>query len=102
MAVDWTNEIPKMLFDQESSDFAIVVGGCRIPCHKLVLRIASSVFRAMFANHMQESSTNELLVHDFPQDVVKLFLKCVYDKTAIQEEIARASLTTTATYCEQI
>jgi hypothetical protein len=45
---------------EELSDCTVVAGGQTLFCHKLVLSMASSVFRAMFRSGMGESSSSRV------------------------------------------
>lgn len=45
---------------EQLSDCTVVAGGQTLFCHKLVLSMASSVFRAMFRSGMGESSSSRV------------------------------------------
>jgi hypothetical protein len=42
----------------------------------------------MFDNHMKESSSNEVEITDFPEAVVRSMLRCLYDPSCIDAELA--------------
>ncbi len=74
-------------FSDEASDVTIVAENARISAHKLVLSLASPVFKAMFQNQMQENINDEVVISDFSKEVVRSFLKCIYDSTLIENEL---------------
>ncbi len=68
-------------------DFFIVIGNERIGVHKALLSVHSSVFKTMFESGMQESVTNELMITDFPVEVVRSVVNGLYDIMSILTEI---------------
>ncbi len=86
--------ISQRLFHKATSDVDIVVSGgtagavaVRIPAHKLIPSLASPVFTAMFENQLLESLTNEIVISDFSEEVVRAMLHCIYDSEAIHFEV---------------
>jgi hypothetical protein len=74
------------LDDESTSESTIVVGNERIAVHKFFLILHSPVFKAMFESGMKESTSNELMITDFPCEVVNTFLICVYDPSVFEVE----------------
>ncbi len=68
----------QMLYDQITSDMTIMVVSARIPAHKVFLVMVSPVFKAMFTSQMSESTSNELVISDFSEEVVRSLLRCIY------------------------
>ncbi len=50
--IPWNKEISNYLGCRNTSDIILVATDTHIPCHKLILSIASPVFKAMFENQM--------------------------------------------------
>ncbi len=89
--MEWIKLVQSVLFDQASSDISILVDEHLIPAHKFVLRLASPVFKAMLQNQMQESMTNEIVISGFSEEVLRSFLKCIYDPSEISNELNKFS-----------
>ncbi len=85
----WWSQLPNMLFDANTSDFAIEVSKVSIPTHKIILAAHSPVFKAMFDTHMTESATNKIVITDFSEDTVRSLLRCLYDSSALVTEAVR-------------
>jgi hypothetical protein len=51
----------------------------RIPAHKFLLALHSPVFRAMFTSKMKEASANTIEISDFPEAVVREFVRFLYE-----------------------
>jgi hypothetical protein len=84
----WWSDVPSMSGHKASSDVVLKVGKTRIPTHKFILCLKSRVFRAMFDNRMRESSSSEVAITDFPEAVVRSMLRCLYDPSCIDAELA--------------
>ena len=51
---------------------------CRIPVHKFVLQLRSTVFKTMLSSNLKESNTNEIIISDFDYDTVEEFIRFLY------------------------
>uniref|UniRef100_A0AC35TJB4 BTB domain-containing protein n=1 Tax=Rhabditophanes sp. KR3021 TaxID=114890 RepID=A0AC35TJB4_9BILA len=72
------DQISNLCLSEELSDVTLVIGGTRIPAHKLILSTRSRYFRALFGNGMKESIQNEVTIVDASIDVFKIVLKYIY------------------------
>jgi hypothetical protein len=86
---NWWNGMSSMLFNDKFSDLTVIIDEVNIPAHKMILNMKSPVFKAMFENTMSENSANQLIITDFSIDAFKSFLTCIYDCTAIFDEIPK-------------
>jgi hypothetical protein len=56
---------------------------CGIPAHKSILCFHSPVFKTMFKTGMKEASTNKITITDYPEPVVREFVRFLYaDRTS--------------------
>jgi hypothetical protein len=63
-----------------------IPGQCEnIPAHRYVLAVQSSVFRAMFKASIQETSTNIVVIPDFPTPVVRELVRFLYEDRCHKE-----------------
>ncbi len=81
----WHDEIPSMLFNDMYSDVALIVGEARIPAHKFVLGLTSPMFRVTFESSPE--TKNEISISDFSEEVVRSFLKCIYDPSTTETQL---------------
>jgi BTB/POZ domain len=72
------------------SDFTVVCGNKQFPVHKIVLAAQSPVFAAMFKNDEQVKSTKKLEIKDYSEELVEIFLKCLYAGEVSQEGSQKA------------
>ncbi len=110
------NDVKALLYDESTTDFFITLEtnddasisststgstskrslqtsmidtSSRIPVHKVILQSRSKVFKAMLLSSMVESTSNEIIISDFDQDVVQEFINFLYldtcDETALDE-----------------
>ncbi|KAF6257729.1 BTB/POZ protein [Scenedesmus sp. NREL 46B-D3] len=68
---------------EQLSDCTVVAGGQTLFCHKLVLSMASSVFRAMFRSGMGESSSSRVEMRDADPEAVTLLLQAIYGQEVV-------------------
>jgi hypothetical protein len=78
-----TDHIHQMLFDSSTSDVTLIVGNEHISAHKLMLSVASPVFKAMFQSQMAESNTNSVTINDCSADVVRRVLSHIYGSESL-------------------
>ncbi|CAN7995109.1 unnamed protein product, partial [Ixodes pacificus] len=77
--VGWLAEhIGSLLLQPEYSDVTLVVGGARLPAHRLVLASCSSYFRALLYGGMRESQEKEVVLRDTPREAFELLLRYIY------------------------
>lgn len=80
-AVTWENMMSagmhKLFEEQKYTDITLKIGSDKIKAHRVVLCIASPVFRKCLEAGMSESLTNEINV-SFTVDIFKKFLKMAY------------------------
>ena len=110
------NDVKALLFDESTTDYFITIvrdndasisssstrsnrkrsletsmidTSSRIPVHKVILQSRSKVFKAMLLSTMVESTSNEIVISDFDQDVVQEFINFLYidtcDATVLDE-----------------
>jgi len=89
--INWWKNIADMIHNNATADVVLRVDGASIPAHRMILCVKSVVFRVMFDSHMKESSTNEIVITDFTEDLVRSMLRCIYDPTAIDFEFTTHS-----------
>ncbi len=87
-ATQWWDSIPSLLNDADTADFKIKVGRSHIMTHKLLLGLKSEVWKTMFASSMKESTSNELIITDFPLKIVKSMLRCLYEPQSADTELS--------------
>lgn len=77
--VGWLAEhIGSLLLQPEYSDVTLVVGGARLPAHRLILASCSSYFRALLYGGMRESQEEEVVLRDTPREAFELLLRYIY------------------------
>jgi hypothetical protein len=83
---DFFGGFKEHLFDPSFADLSIDVENVKLPAHKLILVNYSPVFLAMFENGMKETNTNTIAITDFPEEVVRSALKCLYMPLTMSDE----------------
>jgi len=100
-----SNDVKALLYDESTTDYFITIvrdndalisssstrsnrkrsletsmidTSSRIPVHKVILQSRSKVFKAMLSSTLKESTTNEIIISDFDQDVVQEFINFLY------------------------
>jgi hypothetical protein len=100
-----SNDVKALLYDESTTDYFITIvrdndalisssstrsnrkrsletsmidTSSRIPVHKVILQSRSKVFKAMLLSTMVESTSNEIIISDFDQDVVQEFINFLY------------------------
>lgn len=74
-------------------DVTLVVGGIRIPAHKVVLAAASSYFEAMFTAGMVESRENVIELHNIDASSIQSIVEFMYtSKIEISEDNVQSLL----------
>ncbi len=72
-----------------SLETSMIDTSSRIPVHKVILQSRSKVFKAMLLSTMVESTSTEIIISDFDQDVVQEFINFLYldtcDATVLDE-----------------
>ncbi|CAN7988268.1 unnamed protein product [Ixodes hexagonus] len=77
--VGWLAEhVGSLLLQPEYSDVLLVVGGARLPAHRLILASCSSYFRALLYGGMRESQQDEVVLQDTPREAFELLLRYIY------------------------
>jgi len=64
--------------DTEFSDVVVKCGGINFECHKVVLAVASPVFKTMLTSNMQEEINNEIKIDDIKPEVMTELLEFIY------------------------
>jgi hypothetical protein len=99
------NDVKALLYDESTTDYFITIvrdnnasisssstrsnrkrsletfvidTSSRITVHKVILQSRSKVFKAMLLSTMVESTSNEIIISDFDQDVVQEFINFLY------------------------
>ena len=60
------------------SDFTIICDGQTFPCHEVILRTRSSVFKRMLQQEMKESNTRTLTIEDASKSTADAILEFIY------------------------
>jgi len=64
---------------ERTADVEIVTGtSLSIRCHKAIICLRSPVFAAMFSHNMFESTTNRVIIEDFEQNIIGMFVEYLY------------------------
>jgi len=72
------------------SDFVIIckTDGSRFPCHKAILAAGSAHFARMFESGMTESSSGQVEIEGYKNEIVEAFIKFLY-LPAVDKEILK-------------
>ena len=73
-----SEDLGKLMNDQEFSDVEIECDGKIFNCHQAILSTRSDVLRAMFQADMAESRTKEVTIKDMDSDVAREMLHFIY------------------------
>lgn len=73
-----SQDLASILFTESSADVTIITGDDRIPAHKFMLCLRSEVFKAMLCMGMSETRSNEIVISDFDESIVRELLKYIY------------------------
>lgn len=65
-------------FDPSVTDLTLIVEGKKLHVSKMVLMVASSVFRKMFTSDFKEKSGTELELPGKEYSTFALFLRCIF------------------------
>ncbi|XP_022235704.1 kelch-like protein 17 isoform X2 [Limulus polyphemus] len=65
---------------ENNPDVLLIVGGEKFPCHRKVLKNASSYFSAMFTSDMLENHASEVELHDVKPEAFSLLLEFAYHR----------------------
>lgn len=76
-----------------SEDSPQTMADC-IPAHKVILSMRSPVFRAMFHSSMSEAASSEVFIPDFDTEVVRQFVRYIYESKLPKESLER--------YCDDL
>ena len=82
--------IGNLYLDNEFSDIKIICDGKEFPCHKLVLSLRSSVFKAMFSSDLKISDAEDestLKIDDISAGTMTQFIKFLYTDELKSEDI---------------
>ena len=82
--------IRNLCFDNEFSDIKIICEGKEFPCHKLLLSLRSSVFKAMLSSDLKISNAEEestLKIEDISAGTMSQFIKFLYTDELNSEDI---------------
>ena len=82
--------IGNLYFDNEFSDIKIICDGKEFPCHKLLLSLRSSVFKAMFSSDLKISDAEDestLKIDDISAGTMTQFIKFLYTDELKSEDI---------------
>jgi len=84
------SDLGELLESGEMSDFKIICGGEKFPCHRAILLARSKVLRAMINSDMKEANSGQLIIKDLEPGIVRIVLKFIYTGEVIFDNIARA------------
>jgi len=82
--------IGNLYLDNEFSDIKIICDGKEFPCHKLLLSLRSSVFKAMFSSDLKISDGEDestLIIKDISSGTMSQFIKFLYTDELKSEDI---------------
>lgn len=77
-----------LLLDPTYADMTLIVEDQRLPAHKCLLCPSSDVFRTMFDVPMKEAASCEVIIPDFPAEVVKAALQFIYTSRIADDQLA--------------
>jgi len=77
----------QVLADKELSDIELRCGETAFPCHQLILRARSPVFRAMFQTEMKEKQTKKIDIEDATPELVAEMLNFIYTGTISNNQL---------------
>ncbi|KAI1717218.1 BTB/POZ domain-containing protein [Ditylenchus destructor] len=72
------DQVATLLHNETCSDVTLIVDGCRLPAHRLILGMRSSYFWAMLYTGMLESTQSEITLVDTNVQPFKILLKYIY------------------------
>ena len=73
--------------NDEFGDIVLKIGKHKVHCHKFVLMMSSTFFRAMFSNNMMEKDMQEISLQDINLRTLKWLLNYMYGKEVPSKEL---------------
>src|ERR1700712_3921483 len=75
------------LMNGTESDVVFVIEGQPLPAHKLMFRMKSKVFRAMFSGEFKETKDKEVVIEDTTFEAFKTLIQFIYcDRLVLKDD----------------